>query len=327
VKSTRRIIAGAVAAAAVVASALLVAPANAADTYVTADQIGTEGASYPAGWFVGAGSTGAIASVAGGLSIVGPEQVLNGTPGAIGDGLVAVVSAAQLGVTSGNADFQIPLYTDGATDSGFTTLRPDNFNNAGLNPAAGWTTSGAFGTFAAGSSHTLADYDAELATLGTTPELLAYGVFVPAGETAVVSSITWNGTTTRFTPSPTGTATPSTVSLSDFTTAGRGVKVHLTGFVPGETVDGGIGDGGSGGPTGETYTADANGNVDFTYVYPNSAATLGQYTLSGYGETSGVSAFATATVVADATSDPSGAPAAPVATPAVPVSGTASFTG
>jgi hypothetical protein len=323
VKAIRTITAGA-ALALVAGSALIAVPANAADDYINVSQIGVEGSSYPAGWFVGAGSTGSAATTPSGLSVNGREQVLNGTPGtAPSGGLVELATNAHLGVVSGNADFQIPLFTDGSAHTGFTTLRPDNFNNPGLNPAAGWTTSGTVGTFAAGTSHTLAEYDAELATLPTAYELLAYGVIVPAGESAVISSITWNGTTTWFTPQPSGTATPSTISVTDFTTAGKGVAVHLTGFVPGESVDGGIGNGGSGGPTGQTFTADANGNVDFIYVYPNTGLTPGQYTLSGIASVSGVNVSASVTVVAD----PSGTPSAPVATPAVPIKGTASFTG
>jgi hypothetical protein len=281
--------------------------ANAADDFVAASQFGAEGASYPAGWFTGtppAGVTaGGIASGPTGLSVTGREQILNGTPGTTpAGGLVALATGANLNVVSGNVDFQIALYA-GPGQTNFTTLRPDNFGNAGLNPAAGWTTSGAVGTFAANSSHTLADYQGQLAS---DYQILAYGAFVNAGDTAVISSITWNGVTTRFTPVPTPTATvsPTTVTLSNFTTVGKGVTVHLTGFLPNETIDVGFGAANVGGTTGQTVVADGAGNATFTFVdlqtpdYFGTAAP-GTYSVGGTGESSGVTAMAQVTVVAD----------------------------
>jgi hypothetical protein len=315
VKLNRLITAG-VAVALVASSSLLVAgAANAADSYITASQFGAEGASYPAGWFTGAGSTGSITTTPSGLSITARMQILNGTPGTSSSpDLVALATGAHIGVVSGSADFQIPLFTDGTAKTGFTTLRPDSFNNPGLNPLAGWTTSRAFGTFAAGSSHTLQDYQAQVAGFPNF-QILAYGVIVPVGVSAVLSSITFNGNTTWFTPKPTGTATPSTVTVTAFQTTG--VAAHLTGFVAGETVDGGFASNGSGSATGLSYTADAGGNVDFVF---KTLVTPGTYTLSGNASVSGIAAFASVTVVADGTANP-------VATPATPVKRKADFTG
>jgi len=295
--------------------------ANAADSYVTASQFTTETSPYGPGWFIGDGSTGTLDSGLTGLSLTGPIQILNGTPGDIpAGGLADLATNATLAVVTGNADFQIALYTDGAASTGFTTLRPDNFNQAGLNPLAGWTTSGAFGSFAAGSSHTLPEYDTELAALntanGTSAQLLAYGAYVPTGETATLSSITFNGNTSRFTPSPTGTATPSTITVTAMGTTG--VKVVLTGFLPGETVDQVFATSAMGGTTGTTFTADSNGSVTYTYTSP--AMAPGTYTLGGEGETSGVFGSVQVTVTADGST-------APVAAPAAPVTRSASFTG
>ena len=315
------------AVALVASSSLLVASAaNAADTYVPASQFGVEGTTYPAGWFTGGGSNGTITTTPSGLVITPRMQILNGTPGTSSSpDLVALATGAHIGVVSGNADFQIPLFTNGTAKTGFTTLRPDNFNDPGLNPLAGWTTSSAFGTFTAGTSHTLPEYQSQVQGFPNF-QILAYGVIVPLGVSAVLSSITFNGNTTWFTPQPTGTATPSTVTVTAFQTTG--VAVHLTGFVPGETVAGRFGSTGSGNPTGLSYTSDVNGNVDFVFT---TLATPGTYTLRGAASVSGIVAFASVTVVADGTADPVATPAAPVAdpvaTPAIPVAGNAHFTG
>lgn len=324
-KLSRIVTAGATLALVAGSSLFAAQAANAADSYVTAGQFTQETSPYSAGWFIGDGSTTTPVSGPTGLTLTGKIQILNGTPGDIpAGGIAELATNATLGVVSGNADFQIALFTDGAGSTGFTTLRPDNFNQAGLNPLAGWTTSSAFGSFAAGSSHTLPEYDTELGTLntanGTSAQLLAYGAFVPAGENATLSSITFNGTTTRFTPGPSGTptatATPSTISVTAMGTTG--VKVVLTGFAPGETVDQVFATSAMGGTTGKTFTADPSGSVTFTYTSAGMAP--GTYTLGGSGESSGVYAHTTVTVIAD------GSPA-PVAAPAAPVTGNASFTG
>src|SRR5690554_4517622 len=155
----------------VAGSSLLVgASASAADYYASADDFVAEVSPYPAQWFIGGGSTGTLADTLSGLNLNGTTgriQILNGTAATTTD-LGDLVAGADFALVSGNANFQIPLFTDGAADTGYTTLRPDNFGPVGLNPLAGWTTSGAFGTFAAGSSHTIPEYEAELAAQALT---------------------------------------------------------------------------------------------------------------------------------------------------------------
>jgi len=313
-----RVIATGAAIALISGSALTVgAIARAAgNSYVTASQFVNETSPYPAGWFKGTvANPGTITTVPGGLSVVGPFQILNGTPGAVpAGGLTELATNATLNVASGNADFQIPLFS-GPSQTGFSTLRPDNFNQAGLNPLAGWTTSGAFHTFGAGSSHTLPQYDAEAAASGVPLQLLAYGAFVNPGQTALISTISFNGDINHFTPVPTGVATPNSISVSDFTTAGKGISVTLTGFVPGESVEETFASGNSGGTNGVFHTVDGNGTVTFSYV-GSAQTTPGAYSVGAQG--ADTSAFADVTVVAD------GIAAAPVATP---ISGRASFTG
>lgn len=287
----------------------------AGESYVTASQFVNETSPYPAGWFKGTvANPGTITTVPGGLSVVGPFQILNGTPGAApAGGLTALASTATLNVASGDADFQIPLFS-GPLQTGFSTLRPDTFNQAGLNPLAGWTTSRLFHSFPAGSSHTLPQYDAEAAASGVALQLLAYGAFVNPGQTALISTIGFNGDITHFTPVPTGVATPNSLSVSDFTTAGKGVTVTLTGFVPGETVEE-VFAGGNNGESNVLHTADGNGTVTFSFV-GSAQTTPGAYRVGAQGADNFV--FADVTVVADGTA------AAPVATP---IRGEASFTG
>jgi hypothetical protein len=159
---------------------------------------------------------------------------------------------------------------------------------------------------------------AAMGALSPTNTLISEGIHLGTNSTAeqfsVVSAVS-GCVTANFVPQPTGTATPSTVTVTAF--QATGVAVHLTGFVPGETVDGGFASTGSGGPTGLSYTADANGNVDFVF---KTLVTPGTYTLSGFASVSGIVAFASVTVIADGT-------AGPVATPATPVAGNANFTG
>lgn len=296
-KLTRIVAVGAVTALVAGSTLLLAGTASADDTYVHAADFVAETSPYPAGWFIGGGSTGTITDTAGGISLAGRIQILNGTTPA--QGLGDLVDGAHIGVTSGNVTFQIPLFTDGTLNTGYTTLRPDNFGNDGLNPLAGWTTSGAIGTFAAGTSHTIPEYEAELNELPTDYRILAYGLFVPALETAVISSVTWNGNNTFFTPSATtGTVTPAAVTPAQFSTTG--ITATFTGFVPGDVVTAGIGSGQSGDSIDGEFTADASGVVTIHYVGPADTALGDQYSIGVFSENSRLSAFAQFSIVAAA---------------------------
>ncbi|MHA6667918.1 LPXTG cell wall anchor domain-containing protein [Homoserinimonas sp. A447] len=279
-KFSRMLAVGAAAALVGVSTLAIGGSASAADLYVDDSEFGVEGASYPAGWFIGAGSTGTVTSGVNGLTITGNTQILNGTTPTTDLG--ALVDGADFGVVSGNANFQIPLFTDGVADTGFTTLRPDNFGPVGLNPLAGWTTSGAVGSFAAGTSHTIPEYVAELAALGDDYEILAFGLIAPAG--AVVSHVTWAGDTHWFLPAPTAAVTPASLTIAAMGTTG--VSGVFTGFIPGESVSGTFSNGGSGGAIPGSFTADANGSV--TVAYSEASLVAGTYYLGARGLSSGV---------------------------------------
>ena len=93
------------------------------------------------------------------------------------------------------------------------------------------------------------------------------------------------------------------------------MTVKITGFIPGESVQPSFGSGQSGEDFGSPIVADADGVVTVVFVIPG--ATVGTYTFGAFNAESVGAAVAVA-VVADGTS---------VATPAVPISGKASFTG
>ncbi|MBG6106521.1 hypothetical protein [Frigoribacterium sp. CG_9.8] len=282
--------------------------------YVKAADFGTEASPYARNWFKGnATPATTVSDSASGLVVTG--QILNGnTPTS---GLVGLVTDADLRVESGNAYFQVPVFAAG-TD-GFTTLRPEV---AGQPSVSGtWITSQAIaaadapngnGTaYDAGDSATLTAF---AAALGEDVSILAYGAFVNPGTSATISSMTWNGVTSVFTPESTATASATSVTLSEFTT-GAGVTVTITGFIPGESVQPGYGTGESGNSYGDPIVADENGAVTVKFVLPN--ATLGTYTLTANSDARS-GARVEVTVVADGTA---------IAAPATPISGKASFAG
>ncbi|TPW74475.1 LPXTG cell wall anchor domain-containing protein [Schumannella soli] len=238
-------------AGALVATALP-ASANPGDVYVTADQIGVEGDSYPAQWFAGEQPTGTpaatVTSDAYGLSVDGRYQLLNGANLGTGTSIEDLVGSAKVIVSRGNAAFQIPIFAhpDSTTQKGFTTLRPASFNTPTVSAVPGvdqqWVTSGAIRdadgniVYAGGSTDTLANL---LAAVGTEYQILASGVFLNPGEVNSIAAITWNGETTRFTKQAAPQQNVTTITQQDFEITDNddnGVFALFTGLIPGETV-------------------------------------------------------------------------------------------
>lgn len=317
-KISRVIATGAVLALIGGSSVLTTATATAAPVpttnYVKAADFGTEVSPYAKSWFKGnATPATTVSDSVSGLAVTG--QILNGDTPATG--LVNLVTVAKFHVVSGSAYFQVPVFANATT--GYTTLRPEL---PGQPTTTGvWITSQAIaadstngnGTaYAKGASATLTQFaDA----LGTDVSILAYGAFVNPGTTATISSITWDGVTSQFTPAPTATPATATSTIAQFA---KGITVKFTGFVPGDSVQPGIGAGQSGSQFGGPIVADAVGAVTVTFV-KSDATVGGVYTLSAFAAGSAITApFVSVTVVADGTG---------VATPAAPISGKASFTG
>ena len=183
-----RIAAAAAGVALIGASTLLTAGAAQADDLYPVAPFPAETSPYAAGWFVGGGSTGTATSGVAGLSVTGPYQLLNGTTPT--DSLVTLVDDASL-VSTGSANFQIALWNDGVNNTGFATIRSDNYGPTSMNSLAGWRSSAPIGIIPANESHTLVEFQAALDASSPDYELLAFGINVPAGQTAVVSSISW----------------------------------------------------------------------------------------------------------------------------------------
>lgn len=208
----------------VAASVLLGASAaNAANTWVDGANLPAETNPYDPVWFVGGGSTGTLTSLSSGLDMTGKVQILNGDTDTTD--LQALVDSAAFDVVSGNAFFQIPVFT-GAGGTAYTTLRPAVANSVAATPTDMWRTSSAFGGFAAGATDSLQNF---IAGMNPAYEVLAFGAFVDTAGAAVLGSITWDGNTHFFMPEPqVGTISPSSVTVSGL--ASTGVTFTMSGF-------------------------------------------------------------------------------------------------
>jgi LPXTG-motif cell wall-anchored protein len=286
-----RIAATGAATALVAASTLLVGGTVAADDfYYEAADFGIEGAEYPEGWFTGTGTTGLLSSGLGGLTLNGDTglvQILNGTTDATATLSQLAQNADFTATGPGAVYFQIPMFgnIDGP-DMNFTTLRPADPTEEVWDEDTLWTTSQPFGSFLDESSHTIEEYETMLGTADY--EVLAYGLFVAAGDTSTVVSVTWSGDTSWFLPAPTAVVAPTTITFADF--AKTGVTANFTGYIPGEDVEVYLSSGQSGGLL-EVVQADANGAVEYTYSEAGHTQ-AGTFTIGGFGSTSGVNTWA-----------------------------------
>jgi len=280
VKTTRTV--GALGGVALIAGITLfgAAPAHAAPPYVTDDEIGVEGDTYPQGWFTGELSipaeAGQYESTPVGLSITGKVQLLNGTVTTPAS-LAAAVDVAIVDSDNDDWTFQIPLFTDGAANTGFTTLRPVLEGEAGLAPAAAWITTGALPGFPAGSTGTLQEFSD---ALPAGWELLAYGVLVDNGGATTLQFVRFLETSSVFSPEPVLTPSTTKLSIGDFTS--KGISFTQSGYQPGEEGLAYIY------PPGEqteesllaelVAVADENGVASFSFVAP-AGSPLGTYTV------------------------------------------------
>lgn len=291
--------------------------ATAADFYVEDGDFGVEGSSYPAGWFVGDGSAGHATSTPDGLAVDGSDglfQLLNGTTPSTG--LTTLGASAELSLASGFAVFQIPVFTTGT--AGFTTLYADL---DGMRDDV-WYSSQDFGGFTGKvDTATLQEFED---AMDPDYEILAFGFYVADGYEAVVASITWAGNTHYFTPpvpeptpGPTPTAPPTLAPEPEPEpdvvlppTEGKGGTTHTV-TIPDGTFD----------PFedvfvtwystpvfGGWYQANVNGGLSITVSVPSSLG-AGTHTFQLTGNTSGVTAGGSFTVLALANS---GADAAPL---------------
>lgn len=269
-------IAGAGAVAALVAASTLLGAGAAQAAIINAPSITIDNETdpYGTGWFSGDGTTGTATQTPAGIVIDGTFQLLNGTPNATD--LVALANSARVHA-SGAAYLQIPVFGEpnaiAPTDKEFTTLRPAD--PAAYTASDLWVTSRAIPGYGAQDQATLADFATALAGGSETYEILAFGVFINAGETVTLHSLGWSGNTYNF---ATSTMSLSSKSISAADAASKGVTITLSGFVPGSLIEIGLGYGMSGGPV-DTVTADANGSATFVHKFVGDPK-LGEYTLS-----------------------------------------------
>lgn len=148
------------------------------------------------------------------------------------------------------------------------------------------------------------------------------GQALAADASGSISALRVDDTTTYFTPQPTATAdAPTSLRVSQTLT---GFQVTGAGFAPNESVAATVTQGG------ETYSirtnasvADDEGDVVVVVVLPEGAVSAGAYAATLEGRSSSQTASADGSFIADpaAAGDPGTAPVA------VPVPGTATFTG
>ena len=175
------------------------------ETVHSAEIAGTENDATYASWHLGDGKPSNVVSVDGegrnevlGLAIQGKTQVLRGLaedeflPNA-----AALAAALKINVTEGEAWAQIPVfsYQPGKVKPVFTTLRAQVPASGNLADATVWVSSKSVGGVNANESTTL---DAILTAIGDH-DVIGYGVFVDAAQSATVESISFNGKATSFT--------------------------------------------------------------------------------------------------------------------------------
>ncbi|KQT02383.1 hypothetical protein [Cellulomonas sp. Leaf395] len=194
------------------------AAANAID--VPIGSIGVEGATYPAGtWFLGNPVGPALAQDTTGLTITGQNQLLYGQTTVVETGaeFTSLIGGASVAPATGNYAFQVPVFFDGAGNAEFTTLRP-------AVPGTPLTTTDWISSQNVPSLGLVANAAVPFATIAAAfqaagdAEVLAFGLFVPAGQTVVLSTVTWGGTTWNF-ATPTAPVVPVAPPVAPVTPA------------------------------------------------------------------------------------------------------------
>jgi hypothetical protein len=234
--------------------------ANAADIPVTLPVIPAETSPYSAGWFAGtvAGGDGTAVQGTGGLVITGGTegyQLLNGDPVGTSVSFADAFSYQGVSAVGGNAFYQISLFANAGTD--FTTLRPVDTTNLW----GDWTLSQSVDGLTAGTSYTKDEITTALA-LGDAPQVLAFGIFVNAGDTVTLRGLIFNEDSYLFAAAPTLTIAPAKVAIGDTTTV---VTITGTGFTPGETTYLGASSSNGAGLV-DQPVADASGNIVYTFT-------------------------------------------------------------
>lgn len=188
---------------ALVASALMFAPAQAADDAITSvreSEIAKD-ATVKTGWYQ-AGAAGQPKVLNGGLELVGPSRVLYGYADSDNsvDSLSKIVGANFV-ATPGPVSLQVPVSIDldgaGSGEPVLTTLSSAASTGKAVELTDEWTSSEAFGTIAAGDPTPLSEIIAAASVEGAKYKVQGFGVDAATG-TSVVSEIRFNGTRYLF---------------------------------------------------------------------------------------------------------------------------------
>lgn len=249
-------------------------------------------AGYDPIWFAGdiAGGDGSAIQDSTGLVITGGTtgfQLLNGAPEDDASLTLSAALSYQAVSAGGDAYFQIPVFGEPGTE--FATLRPV----VATETWGDWVVSQSVAGLIAGDPYTKDELIAAL-DAGTPAQVLAFGVFVNAGDTVTLRGIYFNDDTYRFAALPTMSVAPTSLQLQERT---KPVTVSAAGFLPGEDVYIGIGNGNSGDLL-DVVTAGDDGTV--VYVADVSNLELGDYTFSVSDEGGVFFATAAFSIVANA---------------------------
>jgi len=202
--STRLRVSGAgVGIGALVASALMFAPAAHAATEVNVKNadVKSTAADYVA-WHQGyANNPGGAKVTAAGLELSGgPSQVIKGyadNDTTIGTNknfdLAAKITSSDFTATAGTANLQVELRSTAIGGNQFATIRSLNDEGSRIKLTDEWASSKAFGSIPANTPTPLRDI---IEALGASYKVIAFGV--QADNNATVTDITWDGTTYKF---------------------------------------------------------------------------------------------------------------------------------
>lgn len=274
------------------ASLLLATPASAATTigdgtFYDASDFGVEGTSYPAGvdWFFGdvTGTEGPHSFGIEGLQLNGDQsgnvQILNQNVGTQPTSAADLIDIVENFWIDSDDDtkwaLQLAFFGEGASSSQFTTLYPNDLGNlSGPAAASTWYTTGALGSYGAGTTATLQELADEL-FVDEAPTMLAYGAYVVNTNTAVIRHVEWRGEVSLFVPMPTRAISTTSITPADASTTG--FTLTGTNWRPGSDVYVWIDDpDGNGVFNSMTTVADSSGNVSFAVVLP-APVELGAY--------------------------------------------------
>lgn len=243
------------------ATLLGAAPAHAADIpVVVPNPIPSENpAGYDPFWFAGTvtGGDGTAVQDASGLVITGGTngfQLLNGA--AEDDPSITLNDALDYQAVStagGDAFYQISVFAEPDTD--FTTLRPVVASETW----GDWELSRDVAGLTAGAPYTKTEIITAL-DAGSPAQVLAFGVFVNAGDTVTLRGLVFNGDNYLFAQRPSIAVSPASIQLSERGTTV--VTLTASGFAADEDVYIGVSTQNGGGLV-DIVPADADGTISY----------------------------------------------------------------